>query len=287
MGEELYLRLKIISGHNLKDSDTVGKSDPYAKIAIPGYKKTARTKTKKNTLNPKWNEEFIFKVAPNLDEMISIVVKDKDKLTSDDFLGKIQIDMNDIPREGDEVPVSNIFYDLKSKDLNSMKEGGQIQVYHAFIDTDTMNSRLLNSPIYGNTIWSIMHRRHKKKEKSKFKVKIDFSSGSSSEDENDDFFIGVHAAEEEEDENDFDEIIEAIQECQISASNKSEGNDSGGNGGECGGAQDGAGDESGGADYSGGDGDCGGGDEDCGGSFDFGGGGDDGGGGDCGGDGGE
>ena len=279
MGEELYLRLKIISGHNLKDSDIVGKSDPYAKIAIPGYKKPVRTKAKKNTLNPKWNEEFIFKVAPNLDEKISIVVKDKDKLTSDDFLGKIQIDMNDIPREGDGVPVSNIFYDLKSKDMNSMKEGGQIQVYHAFIDTDTMNSRLLNSPIYGNTIWSIMHRRHKKKEKSKFKVKIDFSSGSSSEDENDDFFIGV-----QEDEDDFDAIIEAIQECQINASNKTGGND--GHGDNSGGFSHEYG-ASGGADYSGGDEDYGGGDEDGGGFFDFGGGGDDGGGGDCGGDGGE
>ena len=122
MGEE-YLRLKIIAGHNLKNSDVVTKSDPYAKIIIPWDKKTARTKAKKNTLNPKWNEEFIFKVTPSLDKKISIVVNDKDKLTSDDFLGKVEIDMMNIPREGNGITISNTFYDLKSKDLKPMKKG--------------------------------------------------------------------------------------------------------------------------------------------------------------------
>ena len=49
---------------------------------------------------------------------------------------------------------------------NFWNKGGQIQVYHAFIDTVTMDSDILNSA------WFIMHKRHKKKEKSKFKVKI-------------------------------------------------------------------------------------------------------------------
>ena len=102
---------------------------------------------------------------------------------------------------------------------NFWNKGGQIQVYHAFIDTVTMDSDILNSA------WFIMHKRHKKKEKSKFKVKIDFSSGSEDEDENDDFFIGCHYEDEkEEEENDFDDIIQAIQECHIGDSNEIGGN---------------------------------------------------------------
>ena len=62
-----FLRLKIISGHKLPNAD-VGfgnKSDPYVKIHAPNHS-PKKTKTKKNTLNPKWNEVFIIKVSPEI-----------------------------------------------------------------------------------------------------------------------------------------------------------------------------------------------------------------------------
>ena len=61
------LLLKVIAAHDLINKDFIGKSDPYVNIdlvtASQGVKviKTLRTKTKRNTLNPLFNEEFILR----------------------------------------------------------------------------------------------------------------------------------------------------------------------------------------------------------------------------------
>ena len=61
------LKLKVIAAHDLMNKDVIGKSDPYVKIdlvtALQGIKviETLKTKTKRNTLNPLFNEEFILR----------------------------------------------------------------------------------------------------------------------------------------------------------------------------------------------------------------------------------
>ena len=61
------LILKVIAAHDLINKDFIGKSDPYVNIDLvttsQGIKviKTLRTKTKRNTLNPLFNEEFILR----------------------------------------------------------------------------------------------------------------------------------------------------------------------------------------------------------------------------------
>ena len=45
------------------------------------------TKTKKRTLNPRWEEEFLFRVKP-ADHKLVMEVFDENRLTRDDFLGK-------------------------------------------------------------------------------------------------------------------------------------------------------------------------------------------------------
>ena len=44
------------------------------------------TKTKKRTLNPKWDEEFLFRIIPNQHKLV-FEVFDENRLTRDDFLG--------------------------------------------------------------------------------------------------------------------------------------------------------------------------------------------------------
>ena len=44
------------------------------------------TKTKKRTLNPRWEEEFLFRVKP-ADHKLVMEVFDENRLTRDDFLG--------------------------------------------------------------------------------------------------------------------------------------------------------------------------------------------------------
>ena len=61
------LKLEVIAAHDLINKDVIGKSDPYVKIDLvtvsQGIKviETLRTKTKRNTLNPLFNEEFFLR----------------------------------------------------------------------------------------------------------------------------------------------------------------------------------------------------------------------------------
>ena len=85
------LRLKVIAGHNLAKKDIFGASDPYTRIdlvTVEGdeVEDSVLTKTKKRTLNPKWEEEFIFRVAPEKHKLV-FEVFDENRLTRDDFLG--------------------------------------------------------------------------------------------------------------------------------------------------------------------------------------------------------
>lgn len=62
------MRLKVIAGHHLAKKDIFGASDPYVRVdlnTINGDQTvdSALTRTKKKTLNPVWEEEFIFRVS--------------------------------------------------------------------------------------------------------------------------------------------------------------------------------------------------------------------------------
>lgn len=61
------LRLRVIAGHQLAKKDIFGASDPYVRVdlnTINGDQTvdSALTRTKKKTLNPVWEEEFVFRV---------------------------------------------------------------------------------------------------------------------------------------------------------------------------------------------------------------------------------
>lgn len=62
------LRLRVIAGHQLAKKDIFGASDPYVRVdlnTINGDQTvdSALTRTKKKTLNPVWEEEFVFRVS--------------------------------------------------------------------------------------------------------------------------------------------------------------------------------------------------------------------------------
>ena len=91
------------------------------------------SKTKKNTLNPKWNEEVLIKIIPS-EHKLSIGVFDWDTYNSHDFMGMVELELTKIPREN--MPNASInsigSYDLKPRDGSKVK--GFLELYHAFID---------------------------------------------------------------------------------------------------------------------------------------------------------
>ncbi|XP_024151244.1 E3 ubiquitin-protein ligase NEDD4a isoform X2 [Oryzias melastigma] len=96
------LRVKVIAGYGLAKKDILGASDPYTRLSLydplNGEITSLQTKTIKKTLDPTWNEEFFFKVDPKKHRLL-FEVFDENRLTRDDFLGQVDIPLNQIPTE--------------------------------------------------------------------------------------------------------------------------------------------------------------------------------------------
>ena len=101
------LDLHIMKAENLISYDSSlsgGKSDPYCKIfIIDNHTKKemecGKTKVIMNNLNPEWNEHIKIE-NQSLDSVIRICLYDKDKL-SDDYMGKVEITMDEVSKSKD------------------------------------------------------------------------------------------------------------------------------------------------------------------------------------------
>ncbi|KAF6733213.1 E3 ubiquitin-protein ligase NEDD4-like [Oryzias melastigma] len=113
--ETRVLRVKVIAGMDLAKKDILGASDPYVKLSLYVADENrelalVQTKTIKKTLNPKWNEEFYFRVCPQNHRLL-FEVFDENRLgssknglfhlgqTRDDFLGQVDVPLNHLPTE--------------------------------------------------------------------------------------------------------------------------------------------------------------------------------------------
>jgi len=136
------LRLKVISADNLAKKDIFGASDPYVRIDLVTIRgeevvDSVLTKTKKRTLNPRWEEEFLFRLKPSEHKLV-LEVFDENRLTRDDFLGRVELDsLLSLPREGEgsSRSVPNKYYVLQPRSARSkfLKVRGHLQLYHAYI----------------------------------------------------------------------------------------------------------------------------------------------------------
>ncbi|XP_005144452.1 synaptotagmin-10 [Pezoporus wallicus] len=86
------MTLTVIKCRNLKAMDITGASDPYVKVSLmcEGRRlKKRKTTTKKNTLNPVYNEAIIFDIPPeNVDQVsLSIAVMDYDRVGHNEVIG--------------------------------------------------------------------------------------------------------------------------------------------------------------------------------------------------------
>ncbi|XP_036139492.1 E3 ubiquitin-protein ligase NEDD4 isoform X4 [Monomorium pharaonis] len=144
--ETSKLRLKVIAGHHLAKKDIFGASDPYVRVdlnTINGDQTvdSALTRTKKKTLNPVWEEEFIFRVKP-VEHKLVLQVFDENRLTRDDFLGMVELTLINLPKEqeGRAIPARN--YVLRPRSNHSSQRSrvkGTLELYHAYISDSSSN----------------------------------------------------------------------------------------------------------------------------------------------------
>lgn len=148
------LRLKIIAGHKLAKKDIFGASDPYVKVDLIDSHDNAvidsfYTKTKKRTLNPIWDEEFLIRVNPNKHHLV-LEVYDENRLTRDDFLGLVELPLANIWTEpSQKLSGFTRYYILRPRTPRS-KVKGHLQLYHAFVrqpDRDIADGGSNESPV--------------------------------------------------------------------------------------------------------------------------------------------
>jgi E3 ubiquitin-protein ligase NEDD4 len=138
------VRLKVIRAQNLAKKDIFGASDPYVRIDLVTSQgdeviDSVLTKTKKRTLNPRWEEEFLLRLKP-AEHKIILEVFDENRLTRDDFLGRVEIDKLNtqglIPKERTGVTNNYKSYILQPRSARS-KVRGFLLLYLAYIEETT------------------------------------------------------------------------------------------------------------------------------------------------------
>jgi len=89
------LTVTVFAAENLPamDPSALGSSDPYCVLTCDAQQ--IETQVKWDTLNPVWNEAFTFQITKP-DAVLLVVVMDRDKVGSDDFLGQIPIPLTNL-----------------------------------------------------------------------------------------------------------------------------------------------------------------------------------------------
>ncbi|KJH42761.1 C2 domain protein [Dictyocaulus viviparus] len=93
------LSVTVIQAEDLPGMDMSGTSDPYVKLyLLPEKKKKVETKVHRKTLNPVFNETFIFKVAFNeiTAKTLVFAVYDFDRFSKHDQIGQVLIPLGKI-----------------------------------------------------------------------------------------------------------------------------------------------------------------------------------------------
>ncbi|SMN20188.1 similar to Saccharomyces cerevisiae YOR086C TCB1 Lipid-binding protein containing three calcium and lipid binding domains [Maudiozyma saulgeensis] len=94
------VRIYLKKAVNLKNLETVGYIDPYAKVLVNGISK-GRTDYKSQTLNPVWNFSiYVAITSPN--QKVSIEVMDVETVKKDRRVGIYDVDLSELVQEDDD-----------------------------------------------------------------------------------------------------------------------------------------------------------------------------------------
>jgi hypothetical protein len=93
------LRLDLISAQHLPKMDLIGTADPYVTFDIRGQDQQ-KSKIIKNSLNPEWNEKFIFHMHDlswyQNDNELVLSIWDWNRMSKDELMGEVRLKLADL-----------------------------------------------------------------------------------------------------------------------------------------------------------------------------------------------
>ncbi|KFY31117.1 hypothetical protein V493_01382 [Pseudogymnoascus sp. VKM F-4281 (FW-2241)] len=93
------MRIHFKNARGLRNVETMGKSDPYARVLLSGIEK-GRTVTHQNDLNPDF-DEVIYVPMHNEREKLTLELMDQENLGKDRTLGQVEVLASDYINQGD------------------------------------------------------------------------------------------------------------------------------------------------------------------------------------------
>lgn len=135
------LQVKVINGRNLKKADVMGLSDPYVTLSLGGKTLSKKTRVKKNTLNPEWDETHTLVVQDPKMQVLELHVFDWEKVSSHDKLGMQVVPLSSLVPEEPKPLTLDLRKNMDDNDPSNLKPRGQITVellYRPFKEDDTI-----------------------------------------------------------------------------------------------------------------------------------------------------
>lgn len=115
------MRIHFKNARDLRNMETMGKSDPYARVLLSGISK-GRTVTFQNNLNPDW-DEVIYVPMHTTREKLTLEVMDEENLGKDRSLGQVEVLASDFIKQADNGEY--LVHDLKTQTAAKLRMHGK------------------------------------------------------------------------------------------------------------------------------------------------------------------
>ncbi|KAG4958114.1 hypothetical protein JHK85_044494 [Glycine max] len=109
-----YLYVRVVKAKDLSPSTLTSSCDPYVEVKLGNYK--GRTKHIEKKTNPEWNQVYAFSKDRIQSSVLEVIVKDKEMLGRDDYIGRVAFDLNEVPtRVPPDSPLAPQWYRLEDR----------------------------------------------------------------------------------------------------------------------------------------------------------------------------
>ncbi|EPS70383.1 hypothetical protein M569_04376, partial [Genlisea aurea] len=109
-----YLYVRVVKARDLPPSPVTGSCDPYAEVKLGNYR--GKTQHLEKRSNPEWKQVFAFSKDKVQSSVVEVLVRDKEMVGRDDYLGRVVFDLIEVPtRAPPDSPLAPQWYRLEDR----------------------------------------------------------------------------------------------------------------------------------------------------------------------------